>query len=231
MPRSRWPRQGFKRMFYWVGTDNARAIGFATSLGFRVTSHRRAVAAARTSALTSRTLPSSSRSRTIRPPFPTPPTVSPVQTLSHDPARRLPCTLRNLKTASTPLGRGQRQPCSPVLDNLLAAARPRRLRPADRGDRTPRAPFGPGPPRVSRPVGPEGLSPQRLSGPPNHSYPGSATPCEELAPPAGVIDVASGACGGLLGRKPAGLLLTDAAGSSIRAGGITVLAGWGGHRR
>jgi GNAT superfamily N-acetyltransferase len=33
---------GIKRMYYWVGTENARAIGFATSFGFRVTSHRRA---------------------------------------------------------------------------------------------------------------------------------------------------------------------------------------------
>jgi GNAT superfamily N-acetyltransferase len=33
--------EGLKRMYYWVGTENARAIGFATSFGFRVTSHRR----------------------------------------------------------------------------------------------------------------------------------------------------------------------------------------------
>jgi len=35
--------EGLKRMYYWVGTENARAIGFATSFGFRVTSRRRAV--------------------------------------------------------------------------------------------------------------------------------------------------------------------------------------------
>ena len=38
--------EGIKRMYYWVGTENARAIGFATSFGFRVASHRRAVAGA-----------------------------------------------------------------------------------------------------------------------------------------------------------------------------------------
>jgi len=36
--------EGLKRMYYWVGTENARAIGFAISFGFRVTSHRRVVA-------------------------------------------------------------------------------------------------------------------------------------------------------------------------------------------
>lgn len=35
--------EGIKRLYYWTGTENARAIGFATSFGFRVTSHRRAV--------------------------------------------------------------------------------------------------------------------------------------------------------------------------------------------
>jgi L-amino acid N-acyltransferase YncA len=34
--------EGVKRLYCWLGTGNARAIGFATSLGFRVTSHRRA---------------------------------------------------------------------------------------------------------------------------------------------------------------------------------------------
>ncbi|HEX8508314.1 MAG TPA: GNAT family N-acetyltransferase [Propionibacteriaceae bacterium] len=38
--------EGIKRMYYWVGTENARAIGFATGFGFRVTSHRRAVVGA-----------------------------------------------------------------------------------------------------------------------------------------------------------------------------------------
>lgn len=33
--------EGLHRLYYWVGTENARAIGFATSVGFRVTSHRR----------------------------------------------------------------------------------------------------------------------------------------------------------------------------------------------
>jgi ribosomal protein S18 acetylase RimI-like enzyme len=37
--------EGIQRMYYWVGTENARAIGFATSFGFRVTSRRRAVVA------------------------------------------------------------------------------------------------------------------------------------------------------------------------------------------
>jgi len=43
--------EGLKRMYYWVGTENARAIGFATSFGFRVTSHRRAVNASEDPAL------------------------------------------------------------------------------------------------------------------------------------------------------------------------------------
>ena len=33
--------EGIKQMYYWVGTDNGRAIGFATGFGFRLTSHRR----------------------------------------------------------------------------------------------------------------------------------------------------------------------------------------------
>jgi hypothetical protein len=33
--------EGAERLYYWVGTENARAIGFAISSGFRVTSHRR----------------------------------------------------------------------------------------------------------------------------------------------------------------------------------------------
>jgi GNAT superfamily N-acetyltransferase len=32
---------GFQQLFYWVGVDNPRAIGFATSFGFRLTGARR----------------------------------------------------------------------------------------------------------------------------------------------------------------------------------------------
>lgn len=32
---------GYRHMVYWVGTDNARAIGFATGRGFRPSEHRR----------------------------------------------------------------------------------------------------------------------------------------------------------------------------------------------
>lgn len=34
---------GTKDLYYWVGTDNASAIAFASNTGFRVTSHRRTV--------------------------------------------------------------------------------------------------------------------------------------------------------------------------------------------
>lgn len=34
-------RQGYRRLFYWVGVDNARAIAFAKNFGFRSTGHRR----------------------------------------------------------------------------------------------------------------------------------------------------------------------------------------------
>ncbi len=34
-------RDGYTRLFYWVGTDNARAVGFAKNFGFRTTGHRR----------------------------------------------------------------------------------------------------------------------------------------------------------------------------------------------
>jgi GNAT superfamily N-acetyltransferase len=34
-------REGYERLYYWVGTDNPRAIGFANNYGFRVTGHRR----------------------------------------------------------------------------------------------------------------------------------------------------------------------------------------------
>jgi len=33
--------RGFRRLYYWVGTDNARAIGFGKNVGFRTTGHRR----------------------------------------------------------------------------------------------------------------------------------------------------------------------------------------------
>ena len=32
---------GYKQLYYWVGTDNARAIGFGKNVGFRTTGHRR----------------------------------------------------------------------------------------------------------------------------------------------------------------------------------------------
>lgn len=37
---------GAAQLHYWVGTDNARAIGFALNAGFRLTTHRRAGSAA-----------------------------------------------------------------------------------------------------------------------------------------------------------------------------------------
>ena len=33
--------EGLPQLYYWVGTDNARAIGFAKNFGFRTTSYRR----------------------------------------------------------------------------------------------------------------------------------------------------------------------------------------------
>lgn len=33
--------QGFERLFYWVGSDNGRAVAFASSFGFRPTDERR----------------------------------------------------------------------------------------------------------------------------------------------------------------------------------------------
>lgn len=33
--------QGFARLFYWVGSDNGRAVAFASSFGFRPTDERR----------------------------------------------------------------------------------------------------------------------------------------------------------------------------------------------
>lgn len=33
--------QGLRRLFYWVGTDNARGVAFASSFGFRPTDRRR----------------------------------------------------------------------------------------------------------------------------------------------------------------------------------------------
>jgi RimJ/RimL family protein N-acetyltransferase len=35
-------QDGYRQIFYWVGTDNPRAIGFAKNFGFRLTGHRRA---------------------------------------------------------------------------------------------------------------------------------------------------------------------------------------------
>ena len=34
-------RDGYDQMFYWVGVDNPRAIGFANNFGFRITGYRR----------------------------------------------------------------------------------------------------------------------------------------------------------------------------------------------
>lgn len=33
--------RGYRRLYYWVGTDNARAIAFGKNVGFRTTGHRR----------------------------------------------------------------------------------------------------------------------------------------------------------------------------------------------
>ncbi len=34
-------QQGYRQLYYWVGTDNARAVGFAKNFGFRSTGYRR----------------------------------------------------------------------------------------------------------------------------------------------------------------------------------------------
>ena len=34
-------QDGYQQLFYWVGTDNPRAIGFAKNFGFRLTGARR----------------------------------------------------------------------------------------------------------------------------------------------------------------------------------------------
>ena len=34
-------QQGYMQLYYWVGTDNARAVGFANNFGFRTTDYRR----------------------------------------------------------------------------------------------------------------------------------------------------------------------------------------------
>jgi GNAT superfamily N-acetyltransferase len=34
-------RQAYLQLYYWVGTDNGRAIGFANNFGFRTTDYRR----------------------------------------------------------------------------------------------------------------------------------------------------------------------------------------------
>jgi GNAT superfamily N-acetyltransferase len=34
-------QQAYVRLYYWVGTDNGRAVGFANNFGFRITDYRR----------------------------------------------------------------------------------------------------------------------------------------------------------------------------------------------
>jgi len=34
-------QDGYRQVYYWVGNDNPRAIGFANNFGFRLTGHRR----------------------------------------------------------------------------------------------------------------------------------------------------------------------------------------------
>jgi GNAT superfamily N-acetyltransferase len=34
-------QEGYQQLYYWVGTDNARAVGFANNFGFRTTDYRR----------------------------------------------------------------------------------------------------------------------------------------------------------------------------------------------
>ena len=34
-------QQAYLQLYYWVGTDNGRAIGFANNFGFRTTDYRR----------------------------------------------------------------------------------------------------------------------------------------------------------------------------------------------
>ena len=34
-------QQAYRQLYYWVGTDNGRAVGFAQNFGFRVTDYRR----------------------------------------------------------------------------------------------------------------------------------------------------------------------------------------------
>ena len=34
-------RQAYLQLYYWVGTDNGRAVGFANNFGFRITDYRR----------------------------------------------------------------------------------------------------------------------------------------------------------------------------------------------
>jgi ribosomal protein S18 acetylase RimI-like enzyme len=34
-------QQGYLQLYYWVGTDNGRAVGFAQNFGFRITDYRR----------------------------------------------------------------------------------------------------------------------------------------------------------------------------------------------
>jgi GNAT superfamily N-acetyltransferase len=34
-------QKGYQQLYYWVGTDNGRAVGFANNFGFRITDYRR----------------------------------------------------------------------------------------------------------------------------------------------------------------------------------------------
>ena len=34
-------QNGYTQLYYWVGTDNGRAVGFAKNFGFRTTDYRR----------------------------------------------------------------------------------------------------------------------------------------------------------------------------------------------
>jgi GNAT superfamily N-acetyltransferase len=34
-------QQAYQQLYYWVGTDNGRAVGFANNFGFRITDYRR----------------------------------------------------------------------------------------------------------------------------------------------------------------------------------------------
>jgi GNAT superfamily N-acetyltransferase len=38
-------QQAYQQLYYWVGTDNGRAVGFANNFGFRITDYRRSTRA------------------------------------------------------------------------------------------------------------------------------------------------------------------------------------------